>query len=95
MIWLLSWLLKGCGHHSPVNGVVPIDTITRADGSRVDDNGAVRPITGSDGKLPDDNTVVAPVMGEGGEEPPIVKQPGVPNIIANRLFCIWKMRTTM
>lgn len=86
LIWLLSWLLKGCGHHSPVNGVVPIDTITRADGSRVDDNGAVRPITGSDGKLPDDNTVVAPVMGEGGEEPPIVKQPGVPNIIANRLF---------
>ena len=36
--------------------------------------------------MPDDNTVVAPVMGEGGEEPPIVKQPGVPNIIANRLF---------
>lgn len=86
LIWLLSWLLRGCGHHSPVNGVVPIDTITRADGSRVDNNGAVRPITGNDGKLPDDNMVVAPVMGEGGEEPPIVEQPGVPNIIANRLF---------
>lgn len=86
LIWLLSWLLRGCGHHSSVNGVVPIDTIARADGSRIDDNGTVRPITGSDGKLPDENRIVAPVMGEGDEEPPIIEQPGAPNIIANRLF---------
>ena len=86
LIWLLSWILRGCGHHSSENGVVQIDTITKADGSRVDDNGTVRPVTGSDGKLPDDNMVVAPIMGEGGEEPPIIERPGVPNIIANRLF---------
>ena len=90
LVWLLSWLLKGCvgcsGHHSPVNGVVPIDTIAQNDGRIIDDNGVVKPITESDGELPDDNMIVAPVMGEGGEEPPILEQPGVPNIIANRLF---------
>lgn len=90
VIWLLSWLLRGCvgcsGNHSSENGVVPIDTISRSDGRSVDDNGTARPVTGSDGQLPDDNMVVAPVMGEGGEEPPIIEQPGVPNIIANRLF---------
>lgn len=88
--WLLSWLLRGCigcnGHRAPVNGVVPIDSVMRSDGRRIDDNGIARPVTGSDGRLPDDNVIVAPVMGEGGEEPPVVEQPGAPNVMANRLF---------
>ncbi len=90
LIWLLSWLLRGCvgcsGPHSSVNGVAPIDTITRSDGRQVDDNGITRPIAENDGSLPDDNMIVAPVMGEGGEEPPIVEQPGAPSVIGNRLF---------
>lgn len=96
-LWLLSFLLKGCigctGHHTPVNGVVPIDTITRLDGRVVDDNGYAHPVTGSDGQLPDDDMIVAPVMGEGGEEPPIVEQPGMPNIIGNRLFLFMENET--
>lgn len=87
--WLLSWLLrdcKGCIGRTSVNGVVPIDTITRSDGRVVDDNGYVRPVTGNDGVLPEDGVVVSPVLGDGGTEPPIVKRPGVPDVIGNRLF---------
>ena len=36
--------------------------------------------------MPDQGSVVAPVTGENGEEIPIIRQPGVPNTIANRLF---------
>lgn len=90
LCWLLSWLLRGCvscsGHHTPVNGVVPMDTITRSDGSVVDNNGYSHPLTGEDGVLPDGGTYVAPVLGEDGSDIPIVEQPGVPNTIANRLF---------
>lgn len=85
---LLWWLLRscvGCSHHA-VNGVAPLDTITRSDGKVVDDNGYTHPITGSDGRLPDGDGVVAPVQGEGGTDVPIIRQPGVPNTIANRLF---------
>lgn len=85
---LLWWLLRscvGCSHHA-VNGVAPLDTITRSDGKVVDDNGYTHPITGSDGRLPDGNDFVAPVQGEGGTDVPIIRQPGVPNTIANRLF---------
>lgn len=89
LCWLLSWILsnyRGCVGPTPINGVVPIDTISRTDGRIIDDNGNVRPITGNDGVLPGDNVIVAPVMGEGGDEPPIVNNPGAPDIIANRLF---------
>lgn len=89
VIWLLSWLLRGCigctGSH-PVNGVIPIDTAKLPSGKVVDNNGRVHPITGADGRLPDGDMVVAPVMGEDGEELPIIEQPGMPNIFANRLF---------
>lgn len=87
-IWLLSFLLDcchGCSHRD-VNGVSSIDSITRADGKVVDDNGHTKPITGDDGKLPSGDGVVAPVMGEGGVDVPIIERPGVPNVIANRLF---------
>ncbi len=88
LIWLLSGFFKSCVGfgHNPVNGVVPVDSITSSDGGVVDDNGFSRPITGDDGVLPEDGGVVAPVLGEGGTDIPIVSQPGVPNTIANRLF---------
>jgi subtilisin family serine protease len=87
---LLSWLLRGCvgcsDQHTPINGVVPVDSITSSDGRSVDDNGFSHPITGDDGVLPDAGSIVAPVLGEGGADIPIISQPGVPNTIANRLF---------
>ena len=85
LLLLFWWLLKGCVGHHAVNGVVPIDSIEAPGGGHVDDNGYVRPITDETGTLPD-NDVVAPVMGEGGTPPPIVEQPGMPNIMGNRLF---------
>ena len=88
-MWLLSFFLRSCvgcaGHHA-VNGVLPIDPITRSDGRVIDDNGYARPITGNDGTLPDKSSIVAPIMGEEGTDPRIVEQPGMPNILANRLF---------
>jgi subtilisin family serine protease len=87
---LFSWLLRGCvscsDQYKPINGVVPVDSITRSDGRVFDDNGYTQPITGDDGVLPDAGSIVAPVLGEGGADIPIVSQPGVPNTIANRLF---------
>lgn len=89
-MWLLSWLMRGCHSctdgHTPVNGIVPVDTLTRADGRVIDDNGWSRPVTGSDGTLPEDSSIVAPVMGKGGADIPIIEQPGAPQAIANRLF---------
>lgn len=90
LIWLLSGLLKGCvgctDQYTPINGVVPVDSITRSDGRVVDDNGFSHPITGDEGVLPDAGGIVAPVLGEGGADIPIISQPGVPKTIANRLF---------
>ena len=88
LIWLLSGLFRGCVGfgHKPINGVVPVDSITRSDGRVIDDNGYTRPITGADGDLPRIGSIVAPVLGEGGADIPIISQPGVPNTIANRLF---------
>lgn len=90
LCWLFSWLLRGCagcsGLHTPVNAVLPMDTITLSDGRIVDNNGCSHPITGEDGVLPDGGTFVAPILGEDGSDIPIVEQPGAPNTIANRLF---------
>ncbi len=89
LIYLLSWLLGscvGCTGHSAVNGIVPIDTIEGSDGNYVEDNGHAHPITDGTGALPGTDRVVAPAMGEGGVLPPVVEQPGLPNIMANRLF---------
>ena len=90
LCWLLSLLLRGCGSRlglqTPINGVVPMDTITRSDGRVVDNNGYSHPLTGEDGVLPDEETYVSPVLGEDGSNIPIVEQPGVPKTIANRLF---------
>ena len=88
-IALLLFLLRscnGCSGHREENGVVPIDSVTASNGRVIEDNGRIKPITGNDGKLPDQGDIVAPVTEEDGEEIPIIRQPGVPNTIANRLF---------
>lgn len=89
LIFLLSWLLRGCvgcAGHRAVNGVVPIDSVESTDGGYIDDNGHTHPITDDTGTLPGSDRVVAPVVGEGGVLPPIVEQPGMPNVMGNRLF---------
>lgn len=86
--WLLTLLLKDCHGCSrdKVNAVEDIDHIVNPDGETIDDNGVIDPIDLDDGKLPDEQSIVAPVMEDGGELPPIVRDPRVPPVIANRLF---------
>ncbi len=79
---LLSWLLRGCD--SGTGTVVPSDKIETPSGEVIDDNGSVKDIVGEDGKLPDNN-IVAPIVGEDGAKPPIIQNPGAPDIIGNRL----------
>lgn len=87
LILLFSWLFKGCHSCSrSVNGVDEPDKIVTAAGDTIDDNGVVKPISLHDGKLPDDTSVVAPIRDENGQMPPIVREPGVPPVISNRLF---------
>ena len=77
----MSWLLRSCEGGSPVE---PTPVIETNDGRVIDNNGPVKGIVGDDGKLPDNN-VVAPIVGDDGKEPPIVSNPGAPDIVANRL----------
>lgn len=88
LLLLFAWLFRNChgGCARGVNGVVDADRIVNAAGDSIDDNGIVRPIELDDGRLPEDQAIVAPVLGEGGELPPIERNPGVPPVIANRLF---------
>ena len=81
LLFLLSCLLRSCEGSSPVE---PTPVIETNDGRVIDNNGPVRGIVGDDGKLPDNN-VVAPIVGDDGREPPIVSNPGAPDIVANRL----------
>lgn len=80
LLFLLSWLLRGCGG----NVVEPSPVIETTDGRVIDNNGPIKGIVGEDGKLPDNN-IVAPIVGDDGKEPPIVSNPGAPDIVANRL----------
>ena len=87
LLLLFSWLFKGChGCTRSVNGVDEPHRIVTAAGDTIDDNGVANPISLHDGKLPDDPSIVAPIRNEDGEIPPIEREPGVPPIIANRLF---------
>lgn len=87
LLLLFSWLFKGCHSCSrSVNGVDEPDKIVTAAGDTIDDNGVANPISLHDGRLPDDASVVAPIRDENGQTPPIEREPGVPPVIANRLF---------
>lgn len=94
LLWLLSWLLRGCFNKGNVdragNVLLPddkvdkIEQITNPDGVVRDNNGTICDIIGDNGKLPD-NGVTSPVVGEDGVYPPIISNPGVPDVIDNRL----------
>lgn len=87
ILLLLSWLLRGChGCTRETNGVVDQDRIVTIDGDTIDNNGVIRPIELNDDRLPDESSVVPPIREEDGNLPPIEREPGVPPIIANRLF---------
>ncbi|MBQ8223416.1 MAG: S8 family serine peptidase [Bacteroidales bacterium] len=83
-IWLLSFLFRGCGSSHGSDTVVPTPVIETPDGRTIDNNGPIKGIVGDDGSLPDNN-VVAPIVGEDGQNPPIISNPGAPDIVANRL----------
>ncbi|HBC20602.1 MAG TPA: peptidase S8, partial [Porphyromonadaceae bacterium] len=87
LLLLLSWLFpncRGCTH--TVNGVADLDRVVTATGDTIDNNGYVKPIPLNDGKLPDGEAIVAPIRGEDGKAPNIIRNPGVPPVMANRLF---------
>lgn len=87
LLLLLCWLLRGCkGCTKTTEGVVETEKIVTASGDTIDDNGVIRPIELHDGRLPQDNSIVAPIHNEDGSLPPIVREPGVPPVIADRLF---------
>lgn len=87
LVLLLSWLLNGCHScHRETNGVAASEKIISAGGDTIDNNGVVAPIGIEDGRLPDGNGIAAPIRGEDGAVLPIVRDPGVPAVIANRLF---------
>ncbi len=87
LLLLFSWLFpncRGCTH--TVNGVADLDRVVTATGDTIDNNGYAKPIPLNDGKLPDGEAIVAPVRGEDGKAPNIIRNPGVPPVMANRLF---------
>ena len=87
LLLLLSWLLKDCrGCTRSINGVVEPDRIVTSAGDTIDNNGVVKPIDLHNDRLPDEQSIVAPIRDENGELPPIEREPGVPPVIANRLF---------
>lgn len=89
LLLLAAWLLRGCHGctgHREVNGVVDVDRRLDSNGDTIDDNGYIRPIEVEDGALPDDQAVAAPLYDEGGNAVPVVEEPGMPTVVANRLF---------
>lgn len=85
LIALVIWLLRGCDGDGN-KAVAPIDRIVDANGDTIDNNGIVAPIIIEDGKLPDSPAVTAPIRDGEGNLPPIVREPGTPPVISNRLF---------
>lgn len=88
ILLLLSQLFRGCDNEGFFGGdrdkVKPIEKIDTPDGRTIDDNGSIETIIGDDGRLPDDN-VIAPIIGDDGETPPLVENPGAPDIVGDRL----------
>ena len=91
LLFLLSQLLRGCGggviggdRDKDRDTVNPTEKIDTPDGRTIDDNGPIKGIVGDDGRLPNDN-IVAPIVGDDGSTPPIVENPGAPDIVGDRL----------
>lgn len=97
LLWLLLALLvfiialfffRSCNSCSHIHdSAAPVDTVSSSDLPRnngADNNGMAHSIIGEDGSLPD-HDVVSPVVDADGQMPPIQKNPGSPDIVANRL----------
>lgn len=94
LCWLLSWLLRGCIGGGIVDRagkpILPddsadrIEQVTGPDGVVHDNNGSITGIVDNEGRLPD-NGVISPIVGEDGSLPPVVSNPGTPDVIDNRL----------
>lgn len=95
LCWLLSWLFRGCGGNEVFDGngyaILPeddidkIEQVSSPDGELHDNNGVIEGIVSDDGRLPE-NVVVSPIVGEDGQIPPVVSNPGAPDVIDNRLI---------
>ena len=86
LLLLMLFGLDKCGCTSCigphlVNGIIPVDSIAEEELYE-----PIQPITGEDGELPEDNGKVAPFVDGDGNEVPIIKQPGAPDVIGNRLI---------
>ena len=84
LILLLMWLLRTCRSDIDVTEVKPVPKIETPSGEIIDDNGTVKDIVRDDGGL-SDGIVVAPIVGNDGKKPPIITNPGAPDIVGNRL----------
>lgn len=81
---LLVCLLRSCESSSLVWNAGGFDDNPGIISGGRDDNGTAHSIIGDDGRLPDGGAV-APIVGEDGSIPPIIQNPGVPDVISNRL----------
>lgn len=87
LLVLISWLLKDCrGCTRATNGVVDTEKFVTSAGDTIDNNGFIQPIELTNGRLPEGNAIVAPIRNEDGSISPIIRDPGVPPVVANRLF---------
>lgn len=89
LLFLLGWLFRdrlGCTRDKDEYEVDPIEAIVTDDGKEIYPNGPIEPIELQDGELPADPFITSPVIGEGGELPPIIREPYVPPVVANRLI---------
>ena len=84
IIFLLSRLFRSCESDGLVEAKGGIGDYTEIVGGVRDDNGVAHNIIGDDGRLPDSG-VVAPIAGEDGAMPPVIQNPGTPDVVANRL----------
>lgn len=88
LLILLSQLFRGCGVFGgdgrDRDNVIPSEKIETPDGRTIDNNGSIKGIVGDDGLLPNEN-VIAPIVGDDGNTPPVVENPGAPDIVGDRL----------
>lgn len=91
LLFLLSLLLRDCsggvvGGDRDTNRdkVNPTEKIETPDGRTIDNNGPIKDIVDDDGRIPNEN-IIAPVVGDDGSIPPIVENPGAPDVVGDRL----------
>lgn len=84
ILWL-SGAFRSCSHKE-INGIEELPVVVDDNGDYIDDNGHAEPIILEDGKLPADEVITAPVIDDDGTIPEIIREPGLPPVMANRLI---------